>query len=453
MKYTIAFDVYGTLINTSGVFNSLEKMIGEKAKPVMNTWRNKQLEYSFRRGLMNKYVDFSVCTKDALEFSCKTFKVSLTDSQKIALMNEYKVLPAFPDVKEGLQKIKEDGHKLYAFSNGSANAVSNLLINAEIINLFDGVVSVEDVQVFKPSPLVYKHFNDKTNSTKIDSWLISSNPFDVIGATAYGMNTAWVQRSQESIFDPWGIEPTTIINGITELSIKLKELTTKKQVNKMETNKEHGKLDDLLKVKREESAKNFSEEKRQIYADGIADVKNSGILDKALNVGQKSPNFNLNNATNKPVSLYEELKNGPVILTWYRGGWCPYCNITLHFLQERLPDFQKAGATLIALTPELPDKSLSTSEKHNLEFTVLSDVGNKVGKEYGVVYQLTTEVASIYESGFGMNDYNGDESNELPLAATYVIDQNGTIKYAFLDADYRNRAEPDEIIAALNKLK
>ncbi|SDW09931.1 2-haloacid dehalogenase [Lutibacter oricola] len=222
MKYTLAFDVYGTLINTSGIFNSLEKMIGDKAKPVMESWRNKQLEYSFRRGLMNKFVDFSVCTKDALEYSCKTFKVNLSDAQKSALMDEYKVLPSFPDVKKGLQKLKEDGHKLYAFSNGSANAVSNLLINAEIINYFDGVVSVEDVKMFKPSPKVYEYFNKQTKSNKSDSWLISSNPFDVIGATSYGMKTAWVQRSPDAIFDPWGIEPTAEIKNISELSSKLK---------------------------------------------------------------------------------------------------------------------------------------------------------------------------------------------------------------------------------------
>ena len=222
MKYTLAFDVYGTLINTSGVFNSLENMIGEQAKPFMDTWRNKQLEYSFRRGLMNQFVDFSVCTKDALEYSCLFFKTKLTDAQKNALLNEYKVLPTFPDVKKGLQKLKEEGHKLYAFSNGSANAISNLLVNAKIIDLFDGVVSVEDVQVFKPSLKVYEHFNIKTNSTKETSWLISSNPFDVIGATSYGMKTAWLQRSSDAIFDPWNIEPTTIINTINELSIKLK---------------------------------------------------------------------------------------------------------------------------------------------------------------------------------------------------------------------------------------
>ncbi|MBT8317683.1 MAG: haloacid dehalogenase type II [Lutibacter sp.] len=222
MKYTLAFDVYGTLINTSGVFNSLEKMIGKQAKPFMDTWRNKQLEYSFRRGLMNKFVDFSVCTKDALKFSCKLFKVNLSNAQKEALMDEYKVLPAFADVKKGLQTLKNEGHNIYAFSNGSVNAVSNLLVNAELMHLFDGVVCVEDVQVFKPSPLVYEHFNKKTASLKETSWLISSNSFDVIGAASYGMKTAWLQRSSEAIFDPWDIEPTTIINAINELSIKLK---------------------------------------------------------------------------------------------------------------------------------------------------------------------------------------------------------------------------------------
>ncbi|MDV7186538.1 haloacid dehalogenase type II [Lutibacter sp. TH_r2] len=222
MKYTLAFDVYGTLINTSGVYTSLEKMIGNKAKPVMDTWRNKQLEYSFRRGLMNKFVDFSVCTKNALDYSCQLFKVNLSDAQKNALLNEYKVLPSYPDVKKGLQQLKNQEHKLYAFSNGSATAVSNLLINAEIIDFFDGVVSVEAIKMFKPSPKVYEYFNKKTNSNKSDSWLISSNPFDVIGAASYGIKTAWVQRTQELIFDPWGIEPTTIINSMEELSTKLK---------------------------------------------------------------------------------------------------------------------------------------------------------------------------------------------------------------------------------------
>lgn len=214
-----------------------------------------------------------------------------------------------------------------------------------------------------------------------------------------------------------------------------------------------GELDALLAVKRQEAVGKFTEEKKQTYAEGISSVAASGVLENALNVNNKAPNFTLKNALGKSVSLYDELKNGPVVLTWYRGGWCPYCNITLHYLQEKLPEFKKAGATLIALTPELPNNSLSTSEKNALEFSVLSDVGNVVGKEYGVVYTLTDEVASIYEAGFGLSEVNGDHSNELPLAATYVVDTDAVIQYAFLDADYTERAEVSEILSALEKLK
>lgn len=220
----------------------------------------------------------------------------------------------------------------------------------------------------------------------------------------------------------------------------------------MSSNKK-GKLDAKLDEIRQASAVKFTDEKKRIYADGISSVQNSGVLDSALKVGDKASNFTLKNALNESVSLYNELKNGPVVLTWYRGGWCPYCNITLHALQEKLPEFKQEGATLLALTPELPDNSLSTSEKHSLEFTVLSDIENLIGKQYGVVYTLTDGVASIYNAGFGLNEVNGDTSNELPLAATYVIDTNGIITYAFLDADYTQRAEPSEILSALKQLK
>jgi peroxiredoxin len=221
----------------------------------------------------------------------------------------------------------------------------------------------------------------------------------------------------------------------------------------MTTTNKKGELDALLDEVRRTGAAKFTTEKKKIYADGITSVKESGVLDSALKVGDKAHNFTLKNALNQSVTLYDELKNGPVILTWYRGGWCPYCNITLHTLQEKLPKFKQEGATLLALTPELPDNSLSTSEKNELEFTVLSDIENIIGKEYGVVYTLTNDVANIYNAGFGLNEVNGDTSNALPLAATYVIDTNGIITYAFLDADYTQRAEPSEILSALQKLK
>lgn len=213
------------------------------------------------------------------------------------------------------------------------------------------------------------------------------------------------------------------------------------------------KLQSLLNKKKADFKANAPENIKRIYKEGLDFVKNSGILEKVLNVGDKAPDFTLKNQLKEPVRLYDELKKDPVILTWYRGGWCPYCNITLHYMQEKLPEFQNEGASLIALTPELPDNSLNTVEKHHIEFQVLSDVRQRVSRKYGVVYKLMDEVAENYQKSFDLHSYNGDQSNELPLAATYIIDQQGIIQYAFLDVDYRNRAEPAVIIDKLKELK
>ena len=124
----------------------------------------------------------------------------------------------------------------------------------------------------------------------------------------------------------------------------------------------------------------------------------------------------------------------------------------MHYLQEQLPEFKKYNAQLVALTPELPDKSLSTKEKHQLDFEVLSDLDNKIAKEYGIVFKLNDQVSTIYNQNFNLNEYNGNESNELPLAATYIINTDGKIVYSFIDADYRNRAEPSELIEVLKNL-
>ncbi len=213
-----------------------------------------------------------------------------------------------------------------------------------------------------------------------------------------------------------------------------------------------GSLQETLDTRKAEFEKKAPEQLKQTYADGISSVAHSGILESAKTEGDKAPNFKLTNALGQQVSLNDYLAKGPVILTWYRGGWCPYCNMTLHRLQEELPNFKAEGANLLALTPELPDKSISTKEKHDLQFEVLSDVGNVVAREYGIVFKLTEGVAASYQSAFNLHGYNGDSSDELPLAATYVIDTDGVIRYAFLDADYRNRAEPDAIIQALKEL-
>ena len=221
-----------------------------------------------------------------------------------------------------------------------------------------------------------------------------------------------------------------------------------------DTKEEHSTdLSTRLKDRKDAWLKEASDDKKEMVDNHINDIIADSLLHKALQKGEKAPDFILTNAEGIDISLYEYLKKGPVVLTWYRGGWCPYCNLTLHALQEELPNIISAGGNLIALTPELPDNSLDTKEKHELQFEVLSDVGNKVGHQYGIVYNLTPELADAYHKKFNIHAQNGDQSNQLPLAATYVIDQRGIVEYAFLDADYRNRAEPIELTKTLLYLK
>lgn len=219
MAPTLAFDVYGTLIDTHGVVGKLTELLGDdgKAQSFSQTWRDKQLEYSFRRGLMQNYENFAVVTRDALNYADQFCQTQLTDAQKSELLAVYRTLPAFHDVESGLTELKNAGCKLFAFSNGSADAVETLLQAAGIRDFFDGVVSVDDMKSFKPNPGVYSHFMRESGATGAEAWLISSNPFDVIGSISAGMNAAWVKRSPNAIFDPWGIEPTTIVSNLTEL--------------------------------------------------------------------------------------------------------------------------------------------------------------------------------------------------------------------------------------------
>lgn len=218
MAITLAFDVYGTLIDTNGVIVALQKHVGNKAPEFSRAWREKQLEYSFRRGLMQNYESFAVCTGNALDYTSSYFKVPLTRADKEELLGTYGILPAFDDVKEGLARARESGFRMFAFSNGSEDAVQTLLEHAGIRDYFMGVVSVDGMKSFKPNPGVYSHFLRKAGASGADAWLVSSNPFDVIGAVSAGMRAAWVRRSPDALFDPWGIEPTLTVNSLADLA-------------------------------------------------------------------------------------------------------------------------------------------------------------------------------------------------------------------------------------------
>lgn len=217
MTITLAFDVYGTMIDTNGVVLALRHMVGDRASAFAEKWRDKQLEYSFRKGLMQNYEPFSICTLQALEFANAYFDSELSDAQKTELIDVYQTLPAFADVKPGLAVLKKTGIRLYAFSNGTVEAQNRLLEHAGIRDYSLDLVSADDLKTFKPNPGVYAHFLRQAETSGTEAWLVSSNPFDVIGAISAGMKSAWVKRSESALFDPWGILPTAEVQNIEQL--------------------------------------------------------------------------------------------------------------------------------------------------------------------------------------------------------------------------------------------
>ncbi len=176
----------------------------------------------------------------------------------------------------------------------------------------------------------------------------------------------------------------------------------------------------------------------------------SGIAEAALKAGDLAPDFELPDARGGTVRLTTLLRQGPVVLSFYRGGWCPYCNLELRALQAKLSDMAAFGATLVAISPQTPDASLSTAEKNDLAFPVLSDAGSTVAKSFGIAFDLAAELRPIYSQfGHGLPAINGDDGWLLPIPATHVIGQDQRIALAFVDIDYRNRLEPATIIDAL----
>ncbi|MEV3933618.1 MULTISPECIES: peroxiredoxin-like family protein [unclassified Streptomyces] len=183
------------------------------------------------------------------------------------------------------------------------------------------------------------------------------------------------------------------------------------------------------------------------------DLAESGQADQALPVGHRAPDFTLPSADGGTVRLADLLEAGPVVLTFYRGAWCPYCNLALRSLQQHLDAMTERGARLVAVSPQIADEALSVAQKHALTFDVLSDVGSGTAKQYGLAFDLTDELAAVYD-GFGMDLHrvNGGHAQTLPVPATYVIDQDGVIRWTFVDTDYTTRAEPADVIAALDAL-
>ncbi len=165
---------------------------------------------------------------------------------------------------------------------------------------------------------------------------------------------------------------------------------------------------------------------------------------------QIAPAFRLPSADGELVALEDRLKNEPAVVTFYRGGWCPYCNIALRGLQSHLPEIMKLGASLIAISPELPDQTCNTREKLALEFDVLSDRDSVVARRYGLVHRVADAARQrLLALGRDLVRHNGSDAWELPVTATYIINQRGMVKFAHVAADYRSRLDPSLIVKVL----
>jgi peroxiredoxin len=185
----------------------------------------------------------------------------------------------------------------------------------------------------------------------------------------------------------------------------------------------------------------------------VENVVRTGAGSKALKVGDRAPDFTLPDATRRSISLASLRAAGPVVVTFYRGQWCPYCDLQLRAYQEALPRIRGLGATLVAISPQTPDESLSTAGKRKLEFHVLSDTGNEVARRWGLVWKVGTSLDSLHKAfGVDLAKSNGDTSNELPVPATFVVELSGRIAFAHYDPDWRVRLEPAALVSALEEM-
>lgn len=191
----------------------------------------------------------------------------------------------------------------------------------------------------------------------------------------------------------------------------------------------------------------------EIMHGSTQDLRDSGIMEGVLKIGDTAPDFELKNADEKMVRLKELLSFGPLVLCFYRGKWWPYCNLELDALQQVAGEIQSLGANLLAISPQLPEFSLELITQKNLTFDLVSDPGNQVAKRYGLVFTLPEDLKTVYlQLGIDVAKHNGDKSWTLPMPARFIIDREGVVRYAEVDPDYTIRPEPEHTIAALKEL-
>lgn len=213
-------------------------------------------------------------------------------------------------------------------------------------------------------------------------------------------------------------------------------------------------LNEQLSKERDLWAAQIPANKSALLVGDLERLRRSELPQRALHAGERAPNFRLPDANGQWLELDRLRAQGPVVLVFYRGQWCPYCNLELRAYQRLLPQFRALGATVVAISPQTPDSSLSTVEKNALAFPVLSDVGSAVARAYGLAFDLDAEMQSLYADFFGndLSDYNGTDTVSgwtLPLPGTYLIGHDARIELAAVEVDYRQRLEPQAVLDQL----
>ena len=208
-----------------------------------------------------------------------------------------------------------------------------------------------------------------------------------------------------------------------------------------------------LTAYREKSDKELFPETRRILEEAAADLDEKQAGENAMGVGDKFPDATLTDHHGQPWRFKDALAKGPLLVVFYRGGWCPYCNLELRAYQTMLPDIVGSGVQLVAVSPEPPDGSLSTIERNALEFPVLTDTRNELAQALGIVIEMTPDLQGLMAGyDLDLSKKNADTGWTLPIPATFVVARDGTIEFAHVDRDYRERAEPEEAKQVLQRL-
>ena len=202
------------------------------------------------------------------------------------------------------------------------------------------------------------------------------------------------------------------------------------------------------------SSKKIPSSSKEIINKSLLNLEKNKIIDGVIKIGQQFPDSKLLNSESKVQSLHKLGEEKSLVVVFYRGEWCPYCNAHLKFLEKSYADFLKAGATVIAISPDKPEFSLSAKSKNKLGFKVLSDTNNKLAKSIGIVFKLEEDLKKVYQNfGIDLVKNQGNNTWELPLAATFVLDKQKNVAWRFVDIDYKKRADPADILAALKALQ